>query len=117
MTDDDQELIRKTFAEIEADMLAQQEAFWNSLTKEQQLDAFCAVVARIYQGEILENRSYRGVLYDIFGFGPEAYMPAQLAGYLTIHNELWNLGDRFREARKMHEQILQQAAAKAGGSQ
>ena len=27
----------------------QQEQFWNSFTKQQQLDLFCAVVRRIYQ--------------------------------------------------------------------
>lgn len=62
------------------------EKYWNSLTKEQQLDVFCAVVRRIYDGEVDHPRSYRGVLYDIFGFGPEAYAQAQMAGYLTLHN-------------------------------
>ena len=28
------------------------ENYWNSLTKEQQLDAFCAISRRIYRGEI-----------------------------------------------------------------
>ena len=68
---------------------ANSEAYWNSLTKDQQLDAFCAVVRRIYQGEIKERRSYRGVLYDVFEFGPDSYVPAQYAGYLTIHNMLY----------------------------
>ena len=63
-----------------------QEAYWASLTKEQQLDAFCAVVRRLSQGELDQGRSYRGVLYDVFGFGPEAYSAAQMAGYLELHN-------------------------------
>ena len=64
------------------------EAYWNSLSKEDQLKAFCAVSRRIYKGEIEERGTYRYVLYDVFGFGPEAYAPAQLAGYLTIHNSI-----------------------------
>lgn len=67
---------------------AEQETFWNSLSKEDQLKVFCAVVRRIYEGEIVDEGSYRHVLYSTFGFGPEAYAPAQCAGYLTIHNLL-----------------------------
>lgn len=64
------------------------EQYWNSLTKDQQLQVFCAVSRRIYKGEIEQQGSYRYVLYDIFEFGPEAYAPAQLAGYLSIHNAI-----------------------------
>jgi hypothetical protein len=63
-----------------------QEAYWDSLTKEQQLMAFCAVVRRIHRGEIVEDRSFRGMMYDVFGFGLESYGQAQDAGYLDIHN-------------------------------
>ena len=38
------------------------EAFWKSLTKEQQLQAFCAVSRRIRKGEIELGGSYRYVL-------------------------------------------------------
>lgn len=64
------------------------EAFWNSLTKEQQLQAFCAVSRRIRKGEIERQGSYRYVLYQVFGFGPEAYAPAMYAGYMDIHNAI-----------------------------
>lgn len=67
------------------------EQYWNSLTKEQQLDVFCAVCRRIYKGDVIDKGSYRYVLYDVFGFGPEAYAPAQMAGYLTIHNSIFDL--------------------------
>jgi hypothetical protein len=71
--------------EIEKDS----EAKWNALSKEDQLDYFCAVTRRIYQAEILDQGTYRWALYDVFGFGPEAYAPAQLAGYLEIHNSIY----------------------------
>lgn len=64
------------------------EEYWNSLSKEHQLAAFCAVSRRIYQAEIVDQGTYRHALYGVFGFGPEAYAPAQLAGYLTIHNSI-----------------------------
>ena len=59
---------------------------WNALSKEDQLDYFCAIAQRIFDGEIKQKGTYRYVLYNVFGFGPEAYVPAQCAGYLEIHN-------------------------------
>lgn len=70
----------------------EQEEYWNSLSKEDQLKAFCAVVRRIYQAEIIDQGSYRHALYGVFGFGPEAYGQAQMAGYLTIHNSIVRRG-------------------------
>lgn len=64
------------------------EEYWNSLSKEHQLAAFCAVSRRIHKAEIVDQGTYRYALYDVFGFGPEAYAPAQLAGYLAIHNSI-----------------------------
>lgn len=83
------ELMREAAKQFEKDS----EAAWNALDKEQQLMLFCAVVRRIYDGEVKERRSYRGVLYDVFGFGPESYAPAQYAGYLTIHNMIYEAVD------------------------
>jgi len=80
------EEISKTFNEAMAEVKKNSEAYWNSLSKEEQLKAFCAVSRRIYQGELVERGTYRYVLYDVFGFGPEAYAPAQMANYLEIHN-------------------------------
>jgi len=65
------------------------EDYWSSLSKEDQLKAFCAVVRRIYEGEIVKGGSYRYVLYQVFGFEPNAYAAAQMAGYLDIHNQLY----------------------------
>lgn len=76
----------KIMKEIEDD----QETYWNSLSKDDQLKCFCAVSRRILQGEIVDRGSYRWVLYDVFGFGPESYVQAQDAGYLTIHNSIYS---------------------------
>ncbi len=83
------EEISKIFNEAMAEVEKESEDFWNSLSKEDQLKAFCAISRRIYKGEIEDKGTYRYVLYDVFGFGPEAYAPAQLAGYLTIHNAIY----------------------------
>ena len=81
------------------------EQYWNSLTKEQQLQAFCAVSRRIYKGEIEDKGTYRWVLYDVFGFGPEAYAPAQLAGYLAIHNAIFSASHEHKLLSKFAEHL------------
>ena len=81
------------------------EQYWNSLTKEQQLQVFCAVSRRIYKGEIEQKGSYRYVLYQVFGFGPEAYTQAQLAGYLSIHNAIYDSDHEHRLLSKFAEHL------------
>lgn len=80
-----QEVYSAAMTEIEKE----QEEFWNALSKEDQLKAFCAVVRRIYEGELVDGGTYRYVLYNTFGFGLESYAQAQHAGYLEIHNLLY----------------------------
>lgn len=82
------EQISEVFTEAMDRIEQEHEAFWESLTQDQQLAALCAVARRIYKGDIEEKGTYRYVLYNVFGFGPEAYAPAQLAGYLAIHNAI-----------------------------
>lgn len=77
------------FNEIMKEVEDDQESFWNSLSKDDQLKAFCAVMRRLHKGEIVEGGSYRYILYDVFGFGPESYAQAQCAGFLEIHNAIY----------------------------
>ena len=68
-------------------------SYYSSLEPEEQLWAFCAVVEKLCQGELDEGRSYRGILYDTFGWGPEAYAAAQHAGFLGLHNSIYRFDD------------------------
>jgi len=70
--------------------------FWKSLPDDDKLKAFCAISKLMYKGEIEEKGTYRYILYDTFGFGPDAYVPAQCAGYLSIHNAIFD-GERVAE--------------------
>jgi hypothetical protein len=65
------------------------DAWWKSLSMEEQERAFFSVVKRIYQGEIVDRGSYRYVLYEVFGFGPEAYSIGMECGYLELHNAIY----------------------------
>lgn len=79
----------KAMKAIEAD----QEAYWNSLTKDQQLDLFCCVVRRIHKAEIQDKGTYRYALYSIFGFDESSYTLALDAGYMDIHNSIFTSDD------------------------
>ena len=80
--------VRDVFQQWESDFANERLAFWNSLTTEQQLLAFCEVVSRLTQAELVEQKSYRGVLYDTFGFGLDSYVTAQVSGFLDLHNAI-----------------------------
>ena len=66
----------------------QVDLWWNELSEEERQKAFYAVTQRIHQGDLKEERSYRGVLYGTFGFGADMYGAAMDSGYLSIHNAI-----------------------------
>ena len=86
--------IQEAFSQWEKEFTNKIDSFWNGLTEEERLLAFCYVSKGIYKGELEDETSYRGVLYDTFGFGAESYMPAQFCGYLAIHNAISNESSR-----------------------
>ena len=88
----DQEL-HNSFQRWEQELEQDHDKFWNGLSKDDQLKAFCSVMRRLHKAEIEENSSYRRTLYDVFGFGPESYVQAQVSGFLAVHNAIWD-GER-----------------------
>ena len=74
--------------EAKASFEQQAEDAWNSLDYDWQLRVFYAVVKRIYEGEIKEKGTYRYILYDKFGFGPEAYIKGMDCGFMYLHNAI-----------------------------
>ena len=81
--------ISDTYNEAMKSIEVQQEAYWNSLSKDDQLKAFCAVVRRIVQAELHDKGTYRWALYDVFGFGPEAYTQGMDCGFMALHNAIY----------------------------
>ena len=72
----------------EQDLFRTQDKLWDSMTTDQQLLIFCKVVRKLVQSELVDQRSYRGVLYDEFQFGLESYVQAQISGFLELHNAI-----------------------------
>lgn len=80
--------LKDAFKDWEDSFISERDEFWNSLTQEQQLLTFCAVISKLTQAELVDGRSYRGVLYDTFEFGMESYVCAQVSGFLDLHNAI-----------------------------
>jgi ABC-type Fe3+-citrate transport system substrate-binding protein len=74
---------------------AEVNAWWAALSEQDRERAFYAVVSRIFQAEIVEKRSYRGVLYDVFGFDAGMYVSGMECGYMTIHNSLVDVDEHY----------------------
>jgi hypothetical protein len=80
--------ISKIMEKAKNEYEAKNEDWWENLSYEDRCHAFYAVTKRIFEGDIVECASYRKVLYDIFGFGPEMYVAAMDSGYIAIHNAI-----------------------------
>lgn len=72
-----------------ANFSKESEEFWNSLSKEQQLMAFHHVFKLTNHG-LKQNVSYRGILYGLFGFAPDAYTVGMECGFFNIYNNWSN---------------------------
>ena len=95
MTDENIKKLLDEFDAIGQEMQAakkayevENDAWWNGLTEKERQDAFYAVCKRIFQGDIVDRGTYRYVLYDVFGFGPEMYAAGMDCGYMAIHNSI-----------------------------
>jgi ABC-type Fe3+-citrate transport system substrate-binding protein len=93
---------------------AEVNAWWKALSQEDRERAFYAVVSRIFQAEIVEKRSYRGVLYDVFGFDAGMYVIGMECGYMTIHNSLVDIDEHNELQRKNAQLKLALQAVLAG---
>lgn len=100
------ESFSKAFNQAMENEEQEQEKFWNSLSDEDRLKAFCSVVRRLHQAELIENQSYRGTLYDTFEFGLEAYASAQCAGFLELHNAIYDKTAIIELLRTFNQQLM-----------
>ena len=85
------EQVRKAADEYEA----RNDIWWSSLSEEMREDAFYAVVKRIVKAEIVDKRSYRGTLYDVFNFGEHMYISGMDCGYMALHNSIVDADERY----------------------
>lgn len=89
----DNESLNKTLAELREAQQAAQDSlrkesteWWEGLSTEDQQLAFYTVMSKVFQYRVQEGRSYRGTLYDGFGWGGEAYGLGMECGFFALHN-------------------------------
>jgi hypothetical protein len=77
--------------------------YFESLETDNQLLLFFYITNVIFENYFNDNGSYRGLLYDKFGFGPEAYSLGCDSGMFTVHNAISTpdeLEERFQKLIK-----------------
>jgi hypothetical protein len=85
------------------------EKAWDSLDYQTQLRVFYAVIKRLYQGEVKDKGTYRYILYDVFGFGPESYAIGMECGLMALHNAYVDI-DEFEALRKENRELRNKLA-------
>lgn len=76
------------------------DSWWDNLTEQEREWAFYSVVKRIYEGDVVEQGTYRYVLYDKFKFGPGMYTQGLDCGYMYLHNALGD-GDDYMKMKQV----------------
>lgn len=82
--------LSKIYKEGAASYEKQCSEFWEKMSYDDKLAAFYSVVSRIVQGELKEDRSYRGILYDTFEFDMAAYGVGMECGFMELHNAIYD---------------------------
>jgi DNA-directed RNA polymerase subunit RPC12/RpoP/bacterioferritin-associated ferredoxin len=89
----------------------QMDDWWHGLSVQERENAFFSVVKRLYKAECVGRKSYRGVLYEEFGFGPEAYAMGISCNFLALHNcirtheELREMEAALREKKNREKEL------------
>ena len=82
-------------AEVSAELDYKQKAkaYFETLDTDTKLLLFYHITNTIYENYFIDKRSYRGLLYDKFDFGPEAYGLGYSSGMFAIHNAIFTPDD------------------------
>lgn len=80
------------------------EEAWSSLDYDTKLRVFYAVIKRLYEAEAKDKGTYRYILYDKFGFGPESYAIGMDCGLMYLHNAYVDI-DEMEELRKENRRL------------
>jgi hypothetical protein len=86
-SDDHKELL-KIEEEVQEQYTKKAKEYYDSLGMDNQLLLFFYITNLIFENYFKDNGSYRGLLYDKFGFGPEAYSLGMDSGMFALHNSI-----------------------------
>lgn len=74
--------------------------WWLSLDNDTRIRAFRQIMKLLYIGEVQQRTTYRGMIYNVFGLGPEAYADG-LNHFMDIHNLLFKAWEAEQEAERL----------------
>jgi hypothetical protein len=86
-SDEHKELL-KIEEEVQEQYTKKAKEYYDSLGMDNQLLLFFYITNIIFENYFKDNGSYRGLLYDKFGFGPEAYSLGMDSGMFALHNSI-----------------------------
>ena len=86
-SDEHKELL-KIEEEVQEQYTKKAKEYYDSLRMDNQLLLFFHITNTIYANYFQDNSSYRGLLYDKFGFGPESYSIGMDSGMFAVHNAI-----------------------------
>lgn len=84
---------RELLEQIETSMKEyekQSENFFESLSYDDQLKVFYHVIKNLYEATLVDNGSYRHILYNKFNFGPDSYTLGMDCGLLELNNSIYS---------------------------
>jgi hypothetical protein len=87
-SDEHKELL-KIEEEVQEQYTKKAKEYYDSLGIDNQLLLFFYITNIIFENYFKDNGSYRGLLYDKFGFGPEAYSLGMDSGMFSLHNAIF----------------------------
>jgi hypothetical protein len=88
-TSDDHKELLKIEEEVQEQYTKKAKEYYDSLGMDNQLLLFFYITNLIFENYFKDNGSYRGLLYDKFGFGPEAYSLGMDSGMFALHNSIY----------------------------
>ena len=95
----------KELLKIQEEALEQYEQkakeYFQSLEVENQHLLFFHITNTIFQNYFKDNGSYRGLIYDKFNFGPEAYSLGMDSGMFTLHNSISTPNENEEKLQKL----------------
>lgn len=72
----------------EKQLHARMAAWWDDLPEDVQEKAFFCVVKKLVDSELRNDRSYRQILHEDFGFDKRAYYMGITCGFMELHNSI-----------------------------
>jgi hypothetical protein len=82
------------------------EHLWTALNEKEQQAMFYSVIKRVYKYRVLDELSYRGVLYDGFGFDQSSYRMGMACNFLDLHNMLYD-AEQFEAQKESLEKLYE----------